>query len=138
MVDNFGNMDLGACMWCRTCSVGCSTAQCQRRGGARKAQTESKPTSGKRKVSKVEESEDDEGEGTLSKKVKLWWVIEDSDKEGDWLQDREDRPKKDMGEVEVAEEVWASLASEAEVQEETEDKGKGKAMVLRSVLESSS
>jgi hypothetical protein len=86
------------------------------------------------KVSEVEDSEDDEGKEPSAKRVKSRSVIEDSSKEGDWLRDREDRPKKDMSKVKVAEEVWAISASLAEVQEEVEkDKGKGKAKEARKV-----
>jgi hypothetical protein len=63
--------------------------------------------------------------------VKSRSVIEDSDRE-DWLSAREDRAKKDMGQVEVAKEVRESSVSEAEVHEVTEkDKGKQKAKEAR-------
>jgi hypothetical protein len=63
--------------------------------------------------------------------VKSRSVIEDSDGE-DWLSDREGRAKKDMGQVEIAEEVRESSVSEAEVQGKTEkDKGKQEAKEAR-------
>jgi hypothetical protein len=97
----------------------------------RKVKVESELKNGKRKLSK-----DGEGEGTSSKKVKPRSVIEDSDGE-DWLQDREDGVKKDMGQVEIAEEVRESSVSEAKVREETEkDKGKWKAKEARKMRRS--
>jgi hypothetical protein len=90
VVDNFGDIDLGVFVWCKTQSAGCSTALHRRRGGKGKAKADddNEPKGGKRKLSEVEESEASEGEGP-SKKVKSRSVIEDSDRE-DWLQDRED------------------------------------------------
>jgi hypothetical protein len=132
VVDDFGGVDLGACVWCKTQSVGCSTAQCRCRGGVSKAKVKSEGSKGgKQKACEVEESEEREGEGPSSKKVESHSVIEDSGEEGDWHQDRENRPKKDMGEAKVAQEIRASLVSEAEVQGKAEDKGKGKAMEER-------
>lgn len=131
VVSDHGDVDLGACVWCRTRAVGCSTAQRHRRVGARKSKVESEPKSDKRKRSEVEDSEDDEGEEPSSKRVKSRSVIEDSDGE-DWLSDREGRAKKDMGQVEIAEEVRESSVSEAEVQGKTEkDKGKQEAKEAR-------
>jgi hypothetical protein len=116
-------IDLGPCVWCKARSVGCSTAQRHHRGGVSKARKEDKAKSGKQKMSEIEGSEDSEGEGPSSKKVKSRSVIEDSDEGVDRIQDKEDR-LKDSGEVEEAEEVQAN---EAEVQEKAEeDKGKRK------------
>jgi hypothetical protein len=99
--------------------------------GKAKVKDDKDPKGGKQKVSEVEESKENEGKGTSPRKVKSWRVIEDSDEEGDWLQDREARPKKDMDKVEVAKEVRESSVSKAEVQEKVVDKGKGKKEVRR-------
>jgi hypothetical protein len=128
VVSDHGDVDLGVCVWCRTRAMGCSTAQRHRRVRAKKPKVESEPKSDKRKLSEVEDSEGDEGEGPSSKKVKPRSVIEDSDGE-DWLGDREDRVKKDMVHVE---EFREDSVSEVEVRGETEnDKGKRKVKEAR-------
>jgi hypothetical protein len=91
-----------------------------------KVRTEDKPKSGKRKVSEVEDSEDDKAEVASPRKVKSRQVIEDSNGEGDWLQDREHRENRELDNVKVAEEVQGSSASEAKDREEA-DKGTAKA-----------
>jgi hypothetical protein len=37
VVDDFGDLDLGACVWCKARSVGCSTAQRHGQGRPSKA-----------------------------------------------------------------------------------------------------
>jgi hypothetical protein len=91
VLDDFGNINLGACVWCKAQSVGCSTAQRHRRGGVSKAKARLEESKGgKRKMSEVEESEDSEGEEPLAKKTKSRSVIEDSDEEWEGIQDKGD------------------------------------------------
>jgi hypothetical protein len=65
VMDNFGDIDLGACIWCKTRAVGCSTALRRHRGGKSKAKVDDdeEPKGGKSKLSEVEESEESKGEG---------------------------------------------------------------------------
>jgi hypothetical protein len=59
VVDDFGDVDLGACVWCKTRSVCCSTALRRHRGGKSKVKVnvDEDPKGGKRKLSEVEQSE---------------------------------------------------------------------------------
>jgi hypothetical protein len=79
VIDDFGNIDLGACMWCKARSVGCSTVQRRCRSGVSKAKAkgDEEPKGGKRKASEVG-SEGSEDKEPLAKKVKSHSVIEDS------------------------------------------------------------
>jgi hypothetical protein len=112
VVNDFGDVDLGACMWCRTWSVGCSITLHRCQGAVSKARTEDMPKSGKRKVSEVDKSED--SKVTSPRKVKSRRVIEDSDEEGDWKEGREQRAKRNLKMGKLAEEARASSPSEAE------------------------
>jgi hypothetical protein len=106
IVNDFGDIDLGACIWCKARSVGCSTAQRRGRGGVTQAKDEEDPT-GKRKASDIE-SEASNNEEPSPKKVKLRSVIEDSEEEWEeWegIEDKGDWPKE-SGEEQEVEEVW--------------------------------
>jgi hypothetical protein len=138
-VNDYGDIDLGACVWCKARLVGCSTVQ--RRGcvGASKAKVKDavEPKEIKRKASEVDSEESEEE--PLAKKFKLNSIIEDSEEE-EWegIQDKGDWPK-DSGEEreteevrEEVEEVRVSSVSETEGQEKTEeDKEKDKSEAKR-------
>jgi hypothetical protein len=101
VVNDFGDIDLGACVWCKARSVACSTAQRQRRVGASKAKAKDAevPKEVKRKASEVE-SEDSEEE-PLGKKFRSKSIIEDSEEEEEeeeWegIQDKGDWPKESV------------------------------------------
>src|SRR3979490_1075514 len=66
VIDLYGDVDLGACIWCSVRGVGCSISQ--RGKGARGARSPKKDF-GKRKVSKVSEGEDSD-KGRVAKKVR--------------------------------------------------------------------
>jgi superfamily II DNA helicase RecQ len=58
IVNEFGDIDLGACVWCKARSVCCSTVQRRGRGGASKAKAkDAEEPKDKRKVSEVESEE---------------------------------------------------------------------------------
>jgi hypothetical protein len=129
VVNDFGDIDLGACVWCKARSVACSTAQRRRRGGPSKAKPKEAevPKEIKRKVSEVE-SEDSE-EDPLAKKYKLRRAIgerEEEWEEWDGIQG-EDWPKelseiREVEEVrEEVEEVRVRSVSETEIREKTEE-----------------
>jgi hypothetical protein len=106
IVNDFGDIDLGACVWCKARSVGCSTAQHRGQGGASKAKAkDAEEPNDKRKASEVK-SEDSEEE-PLAKKFRLKSIIEDSEEE-EWggIQDKGDWPKE-SGEVQETKEVRA-------------------------------
>jgi hypothetical protein len=58
IVDDLGNVDLGACMWCKTHSVGCSTTLHHHQGGKGKAKAKADKESrgSKQTASEVEDS----------------------------------------------------------------------------------
>jgi hypothetical protein len=104
VVNDFGDIDLGACVWCKACSVGCSTAQ--RRGRQAKTKVAEEPKDGKRKASEVD-SGASEAEEPSPKKVKSRSVIEDSEEEWEeWegIEDKGDWPQE-SGEGQEAEAV---------------------------------
>jgi hypothetical protein len=96
VVDDFGDIDLGACVWCKAHSVSCSTAQRQGRGGVSKAKAKAdeEPKEGKRKASEVKQSEDDDGEEPLAKRVKSQSVMEDSEEEWEHILDKGEWPEE--------------------------------------------
>jgi hypothetical protein len=120
IVNNFGDIDLGACVWCKARSVACSTAQ--RRGRRSKAKAKEEPKQ-KRKASEMG-SEASEGEATLLKKTKSRSVVEDSEEEWeewDGVQDKGNWPK-DSGEEIEAEEVREEIREEVEEVQEVVEK----------------
>jgi hypothetical protein len=126
--DDFGDMDMGACVWCKTQSVGCSIALHHRQGVVSKERMEEKPRVEKRKVSMVDESKDSEGEVPSPRKVKSCKIIVDS-KEEEWLGGREEWVKRDPETGKSAKEAWASLPSNAEIEGADKEKDKGKSKV---------
>jgi hypothetical protein len=125
IVNDLGNIDLGACVWCKARSVGCSTAQCQGRQVKAKTNGEEGPK-GKRKAS-VLDSEASEGEEPSAKKMRSRSVIEDSEEEWEGVKDKGDWPEgsgkvqEAEGVREVTEEVRARSVSVSEIQERTEE-----------------
>jgi hypothetical protein len=122
-VNDFGDIDLGACVWCKARSVACSTAQRRRRGGPSKpkAKEAEVPEENKQKVSEVE-SEDSEEE-PLAKKFKSKSVIEDSEEEWEeWngIEDEGEQPKE-LGEEQGTEEVREEVEEVREVVEEVRE-----------------
>jgi uncharacterized protein YoxC len=120
VVDDFGNVDLGACVWCKARSVRCSTAQL--RGRQAKAKGAEGTKGGKRKASEVD-SEASEGERPLPKKAKLVSVVEESEEEWEeWnrIQATEE-VREDMVTEEIREEVEEVREVVEEVREVTEE-----------------
>jgi hypothetical protein len=107
VVNDFGDIDLGACVWCKACSVGCSTAQ--RRGRQAKAKGTEEAKDGKRKASEVD-SEVSEGEAPSPKKAKSRSVIEDSEEE--W---------EEWNGIQETEEIWEGVEDVREVVEEVRE-----------------
>ena len=74
VIDMYGNVDLGACVWCQERSVRCSIAQ---RGQAGKTLGEKRKRSetGKEQVERTLDEEDSSDEELLSKKVRVTEVV---------------------------------------------------------------
>jgi hypothetical protein len=123
VVNDFGNINLGACVWCKARSVGCSTAQRRGRGGASKAKVkDAEEPKDKRKASEVDSEESEEE--SLAKNVKLNSVSEEEWEEWEGIQDKGDWPKEsgEMRETEeVLEEDEGVRVSSTEPQEKTEE-----------------
>jgi hypothetical protein len=134
VVNDFGDIDLGACVWCKARSVACSTVQRGGRTSKAKVKTAEDPKD-KRNVSEMDSEESEEE--LLAKKFKSNSVIEESEEEWeewDGIQDQEEWPKE-SGEVqevdevrEEVEEVWEEVEevrsrspSSPEVREKTEE-----------------
>jgi hypothetical protein len=129
VINDFADIDLGACVWCKARSVGCSTAQCRGRGGVGKAKAkDEEDPKRKRKASEID-SKASEGKAPSPKKVKSRSVIEDSEEEWEGIEDKGDCPKEsgeeqEVEEVrEVMEEVWEEVTEEVweEVTEEVRE-----------------
>jgi hypothetical protein len=120
VVDDFGDVDLGACVWCKARSVRCSTAQI--RGRQAKAKGAESTKGGKRKASEVD-SEASEGEKPMAKKAKSASIVEESEEEfEEWngiLEAEEFR--KGMVTEEVREEVEGVQEVVEEVREVAEE-----------------
>jgi hypothetical protein len=101
VVNDFGDINLGACVWCKARAVGCNTAQ--RRGRQAKAKVAEEPKDNKRKASKAD-SGASKAEGPSPKKVKSRSVIEESEEEWEGIEDKENGPQA-SGEGQEAEEV---------------------------------
>jgi uncharacterized protein YoxC len=119
VVNDFGDIDLGACVWCKARSVGCSTVQ--RRGRQAKAKGAKEAKDGKRKASEVD-SEASEGEAPSPKKAKSRSVIEDSKEQWEeWngIQEPEEvREEVEDVQAEVTEEIREEVEEVREVVEE--------------------
>jgi uncharacterized protein YoxC len=108
VVDDFGDVDLGACVWCKARSVGCSTAQRRGRGRPSKAKAKEEPKQ-KRKASEME-SESSEGEEPSPKKARSESVAVHSEEE--W---------EEWNGIQEAEEVREEVEEVGEVVEEVRD-----------------
>jgi hypothetical protein len=121
VVDDFGDVDLGACVWCKARSVRCSTAQ--RRGRQANAKETEEAKDGKRKASEVN-SEASEGEGPSPKKAKSMSVVEESEEE--WEEWNGIQENEEVREQVVTEEIREEVVEEVrevteEVREVTEE-----------------
>jgi hypothetical protein len=135
VVNDYGDIDLGACVWCKARSVGCNTAQ--RRGRRAKVKVAKEPKDSKRKASEVD-SGATEAKGPSPKKVKSRSVIEDSEEEWEGIEDKENGPQA-SGEGQEAEEVREEVEGvqegveevQEEVTEEVREMGKREAKRVR-------
>ena len=115
VIDTYGDIDLGACVWCQERSVRCSIAQ---RGRAGKSLGEKRKRSekGKEKAEESLDEEDSSDKEPLVKKARVAEVV---------AEDTPPIPELGSGEVEQPSEVVDRVEGEAEEPQVVEGLGQG-------------
>ena len=115
VINMYGDVDLGACVWCQECSVRCSIAQ-RGRAGKSLGQKRKRSEKGKEKVEESSDEEDSSDKEPLVKKARVAEVV---------AEDTPPRPELDSGEVEQPNEVVDRVEGEAEEPRVAEGLGQG-------------
>ena len=115
VIDTYGNVDLGACIWCQECSVWCSIAQ-QGRAGKSSGEKRKRSEKGKEKAEESSDKEDSSDKEPLVKKARVAEVV---------AEDTPPIPELGLGEVEQPNEVVDRVEGEAEEPRVVEGLGQG-------------